>query len=317
MPTADYLQKLSQRVYNLIQIIRTHCKDPVEIDKELMRFYSIERNDLADLLSKPLPGLNFMFNTGVLIPGLISNYYDTRKNKFNIEIAKNMLGDLLAEIQNKRVGPATTGVEDGLLKNYLDHINEKKDKLAEERILRTQKSPEMVDNRTVLQKTKSKIIEMRKFPENLAWEEITIKFIDGNDVHITTQRDSYQTNYELMGFQNEKTKKPNAQWKLLKLLALNGGSLNWGNNRIMTAKEIDKISKRKQLLSYALKTYFNGVKDDPFYKYNKEDGYRIRINLISEQGSNTEDDSDYKIEHENVNFIDADDPDTEKIMSKD
>ena len=157
---ADYLQNLSQRVYNLIQIIRTHCKDPVEIDKELMNLYSAERYDLAALLSKQPSDLNFSFNASALIPGLISNHYDTRQTRFRIDIAKDKLGDLLAEIQNKRVRPAITGVEDGPLKDYLDRLHKNKDRLTNENILRTQKAPEIrIDIGSLLDKKEKETIK--------------------------------------------------------------------------------------------------------------------------------------------------------------
>jgi len=98
-----------------------------------------------------------------------------------------------------------------------------------------------------------------------------------------------QSNYELMGFQNEKNRRPTFQWDFLKKLSLRNGSLNWDNNNELDTKAINRAKKQKQELSDKLKIYFNTIKDDPFLNYKEENGYRIKIQLIPEQGSDVED----------------------------
>ncbi|MFA6397504.1 MAG: hypothetical protein WDK96_01490 [Candidatus Paceibacterota bacterium] len=144
-------------------------------------------------------------------------------------------------------------------------------------------------SKVILQKTKKKRLQLPDLPNDLKWEEITIRFLNGGEVQITAKGLVYQVSHELMGFQDEKTKKPNFQWNLLKLLSLKGGYLNWSNNRELDIKTRDRVKKQKQGLSERLKVYFHSVEGDPFFNYRTEDGYKIRIQLIPEQGSDIQD----------------------------
>lgn len=118
-------------------------------------------------------------------------------------------------------------------------------------------------------------------PENLRWEDITIEFKDGHDVVVRIGKLSQHVNYKEMGFQNQKTRKPDSQWAFFRGLAVSGGAISWKNS---TANV--RYKKTKQLLSERLKTYFN-IQEDPFYPYRKEGAYRIKITLIPEQGAST------------------------------
>ena len=115
-----------------------------------------------------------------------------------------------------------------------------------------------------------------KFPEGTHWEQVNITFKDGHDVVITLGDKRYNKNYKEMGFQDGRKRQPNKQWERLQVLAVQGGSIAWGD---ATANE--KISKQKQLLSGKLKDFF-GIQEDPFYDYRKEKAYRIRLNLSPE-----------------------------------
>ncbi len=278
----EYLRALSQSTYNLIQIVRTHWKEPVEIDKELIRYFTIEKENLKKLLKQTTHGIKFKFDTGVLKVKLISSYNGVGGNNVKSAEAIDKLSDLLAKIEEKRQGTVMTGVDDSLLKSRLDYLNTKKDEETDQTILRRQKAPELrfMDSRILLQKTKN--IEIRKFPEGLTWEEITIRFLNSEEVQIKIREEIYQTTAELMGFQSEKSKKPILVWELLRLLAIKGGTLNWDNNMDLTTKEINKVSKKVQILSEKMMDYFHTIKTKPFPKYKKEVGYKIKIKLIPE-----------------------------------
>ena len=173
----------------------------------------------------------------------------------------------------------------------------------------------IIDNQYIVQKTKKKQIQLPKLPSNLKWEEITIKFLNGDEVQITARDKVWQSNYELIGFRNEITKNPNRQWDLLKTLSLVNGFLNWDNNHKLNKNEMDNVKKRKQELSETLKIYFNTIKDDPFFDYKKENGYKIKIQLIPEQGSDVEDTK--KIISNNIGNDSEDvDPDTHDYFSE-
>jgi hypothetical protein len=86
-----------------------------------------------------------------------------------------------------------------------------------------------------------------------------------------------------MGFQDEKKKLPNNQWKFLEILSQKNSEISWNNNHNLSLKTIYSIKKRKQLLADALKTYFQIDHSKPFYDYKREKSYKIKIKLIPEQ----------------------------------
>lgn len=170
-----------------------------------------------------------------------------------------------------------------------------------------------IETEIVLQKKRKKQIQAPLLPSNLKWGEIMIKFLNGDEVQITAKELVYQTNYELMGFQDQKTKNPNLQWKFFKMLSLKNGYLNWDNNQELTTKARNNVKKQKQGLSETLKTYF-AIKDDPFFDYKKENGYKIKIQLIPEQGSDIKD--TMKTASRNIDNYDEDiDPDTQDFFN--
>jgi len=156
-----------------------------------------------------------------------------------------------------------------------------------------------LQERVVFQKSKNKKISIHNFPPSLTWEEITMAFLNGQEVIIKTRDKTTQTTFEEMGFMDEKKKLPNKQWELLLELAKRNGEMSWQNNKDLSQKDIDAVKKRKQILSDTLKTYFQ-ISDDPFSDYNKEKTYKIRMSLVAEnnkpnnQSSDDEDDLELK-----------------------
>ena len=128
-------------------------------------------------------------------------------------------------------------------------------------------------------------MQIPKFPADLRWGDISIRFLNEHDVIIKAKNITLQTTYEMMGFQDEKKKLPNKQWQFLQLLARKNGEVSWENNRDLLVRQINAIKKQKQLLSEALRAYFQIHDSGPFYDYKKEKAYRIKIALISESES--------------------------------
>jgi len=137
------------------------------------------------------------------------------------------------------------------------------------------------EEKVVMQKPKNKRIALRRFPPDTKWQDITIRFTGEHDVLIKVKEKIHPASYETMGFEDSKKKLPNLQWDLLKLFAIKGGELSWENNRDLTLKRINSIKKQKQLLTEALRAYFQ-IDEDPFYPYKQEGAYRIKITLIPE-----------------------------------
>ena len=143
------------------------------------------------------------------------------------------------------------------------------------------------EEKVVLQKPKNKRIQLRKFPANTKWEHISIQFLNEHEVIVRVKNETHQTTYEAMGFQDEKKKLPNKQWQFLRLLAFKNGEISWENNRDLSLQQINSIKKQKQLLTEALKAYFQIYEDEPFYDYKKEKAYKIKLNLIPESNTKT------------------------------
>ncbi len=112
--------------------------------------------------------------------------------------------------------------------------------------------------------------------DNLRWQEITIQFLNGHDVHISAKATTETVNFKAMGFEDARTGLPNTQWALMRILAENKGQVNWKDSEAAT-----NIKKRKQILSDTLKAYFR-IDDDPFYPYRDERAYRTKFTLKAE-----------------------------------
>ncbi len=120
-----------------------------------------------------------------------------------------------------------------------------------------------------------------KLPKGTSWEDVIIKFIDGENVKIFGKGFEQEASYKEMGFQNNKKvpRTPNKQWLFLRSLADLEGVITWDSPRANQT-----LKKTKQLLSYGLKAYFK-LSGEPFGDYKTEKGYRIRMQLIPSHGS--------------------------------
>ncbi len=119
-------------------------------------------------------------------------------------------------------------------------------------------------------------------PHNNNWQNITIYFLNGEEVFIEVMKKRVHADYKLMGFENKKNKRPNKQWLLLRLLSEKGGKLSWENNSDLSLRKINNMAKQKELLSKTLKKCF-GINKAPFYSYKKERAYEIKLNLVPER----------------------------------
>lgn len=140
-------------------------------------------------------------------------------------------------------------------------------------------------------KATTKTIIPLSLPLNTKWEDITIQFIDDENIRITApDYFKYKANYTEMGFKDKKKLCPNIQWKFLHFLSLRKGYLSWKSlaeeRNAMKQKDIEKLinqaKKRKQLLSEKLKEYFQ-INEDPFYDYRKKNAYEVKFNLLPQE----------------------------------
>lgn len=125
-----------------------------------------------------------------------------------------------------------------------------------------------------------------ELPPNTIWELITIQFLDYDNVTITAPNFKKRVNYQRMGFEDQKSKKPNKQWKFLYDLAPFKGDLTWTFTSYRERVDTHPLStplarKWKQRLADALKKCFK-KDEDPFYPYNKYKAYRTKFILLPE-----------------------------------
>lgn len=125
-----------------------------------------------------------------------------------------------------------------------------------------------------------------KFPHRLpagtGWQNITIKFLNDEEVYIQVKQFKHSTDYKEMGFVGKgNNPNPSEAWTFLKVLA--SARLN-GELTLKDPEARDKYKKQKELLAKSLQSYFS-IEYDPFYPYRssaEKQGnlYKIKITLI-------------------------------------
>lgn len=123
-----------------------------------------------------------------------------------------------------------------------------------------------------LQKGRKKIA-LPKF-NHTDWKKAEIRFLDEQTVYLTADKKTTTADYETLGFRNEKSGGPDANWKFLLELARNGGETGVINSPIP-----EKVRQRKLKLADRLKNIFRND-TDPFYDFTETKTYKIKLKLI-------------------------------------
>jgi hypothetical protein len=115
-----------------------------------------------------------------------------------------------------------------------------------------------------------------KLPPDTRWSDVRVRFVDRHNVFIEIFKHKVKitADYNDMGMYDARTKNPNAQWTIFYNFAEHDGEITW-----KTPVASFSVKKNKQLLSKALKLYFN-IKDDPFMVYQKEKAYKLKMTVI-------------------------------------
>lgn len=156
-----------------------------------------------------------------------------------------------------------------------------------------------------LSQPKSTSLPPWDLPPDTRWENVILRFLNGEEVQLEANGTTRHTTCEEMGFINKKTKRPNAQWEMLKKLARVGGEIHWGNNQSLSSNDQDVLKTRIKEIRKGLRAYFPMIKDDPFYDYRKEKAYRIKMQLIPESEGvdlKMSDDEEYLKEQTSVKY---------------
>jgi len=147
-----------------------------------------------------------------------------------------------------------------------------------------------------------------KLPSGTSWQQITITFLNEEQIEIEVYRFKHITDFKEMGMVGKgKLPTPCEQWVFLRVLAKCYGELT-----IKDTEARDKYKKQKQALSNVLKDYFS-IDYDPFYPYQschekRGNSYKIKLVLIHpppekdiEQRNDYENDTDALGIHEFLN----------------
>ncbi len=199
---------------------------------------------------------------------IISRHKKYKSEKWK-QITKNLDGmkDEMFGGNNKKEEPKTE--PDTPKKVIHEHLHRFENSIQEKDIAFNHTFFEGDTEGTVV-KNKKKIV-LPKFPAT-PYEQISIRFLTDQDVLITTPKKQVSSNYEALGFSNDKEKKPNTAWVLLLLLAKNGGE-------IKTSKPIpDTLRQQKRQISDQFKLIFRNSQD-PFEDFSDTNSYRLKIKL--------------------------------------
>ena len=272
-----YCEKLSSLLLKLVDITSLFFDKKINLEDKIK---------LNELYKKTVKNVNELLENN-LIPYLKAIY---KKPAHDLFYALKELGNSAPREQNNQLQFYYYTIQD-FIEIYKKDINEKQPEKSLVDIEKYIKNlQEKIENTPVEIKGLEKEITLKKgkktkiltnFPKDTKWSDIIIKFLNNEEVIITAKELRKQTNYEEMGFEDEKKKSPNKQWDFLKLLAIKNHAISWENNYDLSIKNIWRAKKQKQLLAESLKAYFQ-INDDPFFDYKKEKAYKIKINLIPE-----------------------------------
>ena len=104
-------------------------------------------------------------------------------------------------------------------------------------------------------------------PADARWEEMGFEFEAKEMVRVTFRRKTRRFEPADLNMQNNKTRRPNAQWVLLLSFAVKGGMIE------RTRKDFDKVESQKRQLSEKLRAAF-GIPGDPIVWVKDEQAYR-------------------------------------------
>lgn len=249
LPEEDFDDFLNRELYNL-RYSSSYFK---QIEKVLLQSKSITSKFTDSGTNKKY--LEFTIILKELRDFLIKNFKE------------NYPGDgyylPLEELDHTKVKDELDSIREAVEKTYKDFIQSTNDTLS----LTTE---EKLDSS--ITKGKKRITLPHFGPTD--WSKITIRFITEQEVYIETGKgDAKQSDYQSLGFSNDKSNKPNKAWDLLLLLAISNGE-------IQLEKPIpDSVKQHKMYVSNCLKKIFKN-NDDPFYYLKETQTYKIKVKLI-------------------------------------
>ncbi len=115
-----------------------------------------------------------------------------------------------------------------------------------------------------------------KLPSGTKWENITLKFLNDEEILILVQGKEHIAKYDEIGFSTDKGK-PSVVWSFLKVLGKQNGEI------AMTDKSANtKYKKQKQQVLDILQRYFS-LDTDPFYPYKDTKSYKTKFTIFIDE----------------------------------
>lgn len=118
------------------------------------------------------------------------------------------------------------------------------------------------------------------------WKDVTITFKNDYDVKITIKNQPYNSDYRMLGFADTRvrpedmTTRAKKSWGFLQILSQEKGT--FPINTVSEKKKRAMYKKYKQELVAILKSAF-GTSEDPFEKYDREEGiYKTKFHIVPE-----------------------------------
>jgi hypothetical protein len=114
-------------------------------------------------------------------------------------------------------------------------------------------------------------------PPDTEWTDVRMRFTDGNTVTIKVGTIAKRVTYAEMDMKHANSGEPTVLWQLLRAFADNDGRFDWRHPQASR-----HVKQRVCRLRKTLKAYFD-LAADPFFKYQKGVGYRVRFQLEAER----------------------------------
>lgn len=297
-PIISALRELADYYLRLMQVIDIYFQSNQKRDEKLNEIYL----KLCSKIEKLIEECNIAHLKGNYIRPfrtLFSAQKEMNESVTTFMNVKNTMNAFYGEIQRVIVENEEKKIKETDLKKIDDYLEQasvperekpqsNKEKSQETISIRITDMPELkvkgLQEKVILPKGKKQKIQLRKFPDDTKWEDITLQFLNGDEAIVKVKDMTYETNFEAMGFKDQKTNRPYKQWELLKAFSICGGEISWKTNSKLSKNQIDNLKQQKHKLATSLKDYFQ-IEEDPFYDYKREKAYRIKIRLIPEQGA--------------------------------
>lgn len=329
-----FVAKIS--VSQLYRILQMACAQPIYIADEAMNHvYTVYHHYLEILLIRTeLKEMKEWF--AELPESLLMNYqdydvawehgYQQALSKMQAKIERHLILNPIQDIANIRVPEHFSALAEhtnktlseyaDMVKKQFDQMLKRAEKQAKETAppdtQKTEDKPQSPKIEVHVHNVNSQTVEggrvaneevsSPKFPHKLPagtrWEDVTIKFLDKENVFIQVKQFKHNASYQEMGLIGKgKSPNPSEAWNFLIVLAKLNGEL-----AIQDSEAKEKYKKQKEFLTASLQSYFS-LDYDPFFPYKsslekKGNSYKIKTTLLPPPSDSKDEAQDQDMEED-------------------